>query len=685
MKTAIFIEGNPLELSEDITLEINKSIDEIQDITSRNSSYTKTITIPGTANNNWIFGHIFDVNVFNSHDTGLANVGYNYNAAKNAEASILIDGMEVIRGAVRILEIKKTGRFITYEISIVGDLGGLVLAMGDKELTALDFSEHNHTYNASNITASWAAAPGSGYYYPLIDYGYTTDGINFPIESIRPALYVREYLDKIIKGAGYTWESSFFDSARFKRLIIPNNKDGLYTSPAYSFYRKRNTSLGVTGTQIVTYDESVGEQLLTDPGTGYITSARSNFSHKFNVEALVNITGAPGTITWGINLVRTSATLGNQTFNIYQKTAGYFSDQVVNINAGAIIEVANGDSVRVEIVKSSGSMTVTASYVYFYGIGTPTLKVPIISGDTYKINETIPVGIKQKDFLLAITRMFNLYITESPTVPKRLVFTPFSEFYQPATSQEDWTSKIDHSQEMSIKPLGELTSRYYNYSYKKDGDYYNDLYEKKYGRVYGTRIYDSGADFVAETTKVEIIFSPTPGVNIQNRGRIVPAIFKLNGTTVEPVGFNIRILYRSTAAVACSTWYIKEGGTTLVTASTYPYAGHLDRPAVDLENDTDGPWDLCYGAPEELYHSYNNYPTLNLFNEFWAYYIANLSDKDSKLVTMYILLKPGDVQALDFSKEIFIGGQNFRLNRVDGFNNLVAAPTLCEFINVIYG
>ena len=41
--------------------------------------------------------------------------------------------------------------------------------------------------------------------------------------------FLREYINKIITNAGYTWESTFFDTAFFKRIIVPCNQKVLST------------------------------------------------------------------------------------------------------------------------------------------------------------------------------------------------------------------------------------------------------------------------------------------------------------------------------------------------------------------------------------------------------------------------------------------------------------------------
>jgi hypothetical protein len=65
------------------------------------------------------------------------------------------------------------------------------------------------TESAPSLTISFSNK-GRGYYYPLIDYGLvSTNKKDYQYTAFRPALYVREYLDKIIRGAGYTYESNY--------------------------------------------------------------------------------------------------------------------------------------------------------------------------------------------------------------------------------------------------------------------------------------------------------------------------------------------------------------------------------------------------------------------------------------------------------------------------------------------
>jgi hypothetical protein len=126
-----------------------------------------------------------------------------------------------------------------------------------------------------------------------------------------------------------------------------------------------------------------------------------------------------------------------------------------------------------------------------------------------------------------------------------------------------------------------------------------------------------------------------------------------------------------------TSYNVKNGSTTLVSLTTYGYAGHLDDP-----NNPGA--DLNFGVPNELYFELNtDYPTANLFNAYWSEYVAEITDKDSKLLTAFVYLKAKDIYSLDFSKLIMIDGALWRLNNVQDFNPMDVDTTKAEFLKVI--
>ena len=55
----------------------------------------------------------------------------------------------------------------------------------------------------------------------MIDFGRTRFN-QWEVEDFKPAIYLKQYIDAIISEAGFTYESTFFDTTLFKSLIVPS-------------------------------------------------------------------------------------------------------------------------------------------------------------------------------------------------------------------------------------------------------------------------------------------------------------------------------------------------------------------------------------------------------------------------------------------------------------------------------
>ena len=143
MRTQIFINNEELDLMNDIDTEFTFAIDDIADFGSKNTTFSKTINVAGSAKNNQVFGYIFDLGNSNFTNDANPNVNYNFNASKVAPCRIFVDGIQIFKGVLRLLEIVVTGQAIEYQCNVYGDLGGFMSALGNKRLEDLDFSEYD--------------------------------------------------------------------------------------------------------------------------------------------------------------------------------------------------------------------------------------------------------------------------------------------------------------------------------------------------------------------------------------------------------------------------------------------------------------------------------------------------------------------------------------------------------------
>lgn len=662
--TELFIENNRVDLTADASMPLTFSIDDIRDFASRNCTFSKTIILPGTANNNRLFGNIFDVSVSSLYTSG-SNVSTNFNAAVSASILLFQNRIQTMKGTLRLMEIVIDGGNVEYEVALFGELGGLVSALGNKKIEELDFSAYDVIWNATNIISSWNNL-GSDVVFPLIDYGgVSVAKVNYDIQAFRPALFVKEYIDKIMTGAGYRYSFPLADTDRFKGLVVPNNQKTLQT--------KETTSLFVEGTQASTKLQfNVHTQLgsfTPDFDSEVFTYTGDTFIALININSDFQIDGYGG--------------YANVIFQLYKNGSLAVSSDPYQISDGIEpvikdykLSIANGDTIEVRytIQNYGDPYTLVFNYHTLSAVSTSYVWTNANDGDTLKINDTIPRNVYQRDFLSSIIKLFNLYLYESVLDSKKIYITPYVDFYD-VSGFTDWTYKVDRSRPTRYKPMSELTSRYYNFKFKSDSDYYNDSYQKKYDEVFGSYLFDSAFEFSNDKTDIELIFSPSVLVGYAGKDKIVSSLFKMNNGIEEKMSTNIRLMqFKKVTGV--SSWDItgSAGGTGL---TNYGYAGNYDDPDAPAN-------DIHFGTPNELYFTLvSGSPNVHQFNVYWSPYMSEITDKDSKLMTAFVKLDEADIFNLDFSKYVFIDGSLWRLNKIEDYDAMEPGVCRCEFLKVI--
>lgn len=668
----LFIEKQRIDVNETFSTLLTLAIDDVRDFGAKNTAFSKTIVLPGTKNNNKIFGNIFDVNVRNNYDPAATNISNNFNAAVAANAIIFADNMQVFKGIFRILEIIVEDGFIEYECAVFGELGGFVSALANKKIEELDFSAYDQAWNYTNITSSWNSIAGSGVYFPLIDFGNaSTNKVDFNFDTFRPALYVKQILEKIIAGSGYTWDFPLLSTALFDRLIIPNNQKDLINFSTLLFDSDFTVSTYSNPTYIPMTVSTAGSFTGTNPIT--YTSATSQ---TINIECrpigeINSLTSVPGTVTFYLKKNGTVLTQSSR----YVPAVPYY----INMNLDATgVSLAQNDILSVEV--SSNITSYDSNGGAFTVNSTVATNVSIAYNDTININNCIPKGIFQRDFISDIAKMFNLYIFEDYETEKKLKILPFVTFYEDATSV-DWTLKIDRSKPMRIKPMSELNSRYYHFKFKSDNDFYNENYRKKFNEGYGDFIFDTEYDFAKETKVLELMFANSVLTKFTGTDKTFASIYKKSNSNANEDRMDsvIRIM-QAKKITGVTSYAIKDGATSLGTQTAYGYAGHLDDPSSSS-------FDLTFAPPQEIQFTTTAYTSNNLFNSYWSAYMAEITDKDSRLLMCTMKLAFKDVYKLDFAKLIYIDGGLYRLNKITDFNVTnedVCSVELLKVINRIY-
>lgn len=666
MRTQIYVENTKLDLFDDIDTSFTYAIDDVKDFGSKNTSFSKTVVIPGNQVNNKVFGHVFNMGSSNLYNSASANIGYNFNPMVSAKCVVLVDNIQVFKGSLRLTEIIDTDGEIEYTCYIFGELGGFINQLGNRRLEDLDFSAYDTVWSYANIIASWDTIAGSGVTFPLVDYGeLSTNKIDFQYKAFRPALFVREYLEKIISATTYTVTSNFFNESLFDRLAICHNQKTLQAS---------NTGvLSLIAASQSDFDNITYNMVWTTVTLGaFTTSDNITFTYGGASSVVLNLsifvviedyTGYPDPVT--IQVRKNGATINSLTVT----ELGVQYDLSVN---GVTFAPTDTISVRVTSIALTNTITVSGN---FDATAAAAILTPVLLGDAIRVNDTIPKGIFQRDFFIWILKYFNLYVYETAFDENKILIEPYVDFYPPnAENAIDYSKKVDRSAPIISSPLSELNARFYQYKFKEDNDFYNENYRKAYNEGYGERIYDTEFEFSKDTDVLEVGFANS--ILYQNTGtdKVYQAIYKLSGTTETAMDHVFR--FSQLKKMTCTSYNILNGATVLGSPTTYLYAGHVNDPVTPTN-------DLNFGAPKQLQFSPTGYPTANIFNSYHSAYIAEITDKDSKLITLRVYLTAVDIMQLDFSKLIWLDGVLFRLNKIKNYNPIDLGTTEVELLKVI--
>ena len=210
-------------------ISLTYNVADVNDISSRNSSFSKTIKLPETRTNRSVFGDIADLGVSSS-----------FNPNKKTKAWILVDTAVIFEGYLQLrkVTINKETEQADYEVVIYADNDNFYKQLGDSFISDMDFSELDHVWNKKNVIQSFTASWNNGYYYPLIDYGQDWDlgeicgwtsswNTQVKVNDMFPATNTKYIFDKIFSLAGYNYISNFLTGDVFKNLYIPFNKTKL--------------------------------------------------------------------------------------------------------------------------------------------------------------------------------------------------------------------------------------------------------------------------------------------------------------------------------------------------------------------------------------------------------------------------------------------------------------------------
>lgn len=140
-------------------ITLNLQINDIKNFGSKFSNYSEDFLLPGTSNNNKLFGYVDDINIINK-----------FNRDKRIKAVICNDYNILFDGNLQYLETININGKIEHKVTFFTDNLSLINLVGNRKLNELDLSDADHINSNDTIVNSWTSTD-MNFVYPFIDYG----------------------------------------------------------------------------------------------------------------------------------------------------------------------------------------------------------------------------------------------------------------------------------------------------------------------------------------------------------------------------------------------------------------------------------------------------------------------------------------------------------------------------------
>jgi len=680
----LYCNGSEVDLYQDESVNLTLQFTDLQSINAATGSYSQTFRIPATQNNLDILGQV----------PSTTAVGVNL---KTKIAAELVDNtLPIMRGFCQVKQIYlQKEKYADIELVFFGGAVDLKTAIGDGMLSDLDLSAAEHELNITNIQNSW----GSTNPYPFdgtIRYGLIDKGFNWSFPSnapwdaqdgmwqgeLTPFIQVKELFDTIMDEAGFTYDSTFFDTTgggNFSAMYLPAY-NGSQTLSGVEFL-DNTVAAGITAnitgahtlTKMLLYDTITGGK---DPEDNFANAVGGGVGHRYT---------APYTGYYSVKVHTAYAQQGSGSphIKIYLYKNGSLLETLVDDQlfynqekfldhvfdgsgigtglSGPAILLESGDYLEVWY-ETSGS----AARIYALSPATSTGGIGNIWTTSFEVFATsqalsgIDVDMalnmpkmKQIDFVLGLQKMFNLVFIPDKNIPNHLLIEPFSDYTATGTAK-DWSDKVDYSKDVIIQPTTDLQKKEYKWTYKAGTDFISDAVQKSLDRVYGEyEVTDPSNDFATGEHTVETTFGQYMTSLIPGSAFPIHRSLLSDGSGVkDPLPM---IAYWHGLSEGFGLWYLRNDVGVEASSYYFPSFSNYSTSYADI-----GDKDLNYGM-EQSFIPVDLPPWRTLYFTYWAQYVKELYSEEARIMKCTMRLSKGDLATFEFSDRIYIRDSYWRV------------------------
>ena len=524
------------------------------------------------------------------------------------------------------------------------------------------------------------------------------------------ALKFKHIWDRIFQKYNTTYSSTFLNSTYFKSICY---LDMHKTIPADNLYQyatinrsDNNVYQDFLLNPIILFDQEIADVgNRYNPANGRYTNTGNNkvfdiFTQvgvKSRIKFLTNYVAVSETATVSIKAVLNVdgfpyASLSNVVTQVFNLNGSYSANQTIDFDITGLspllyqtiitsfINLNTNSYARIELQATVTTSGLAPLDVLVNVLGGSVFTVKPQSaligyGEDYPKKGVIAAQHKQKDFIVDVLRMFNLYLLWDGV---NYIIEPRDTFYTLGT-QLDWTDKVDRSQAIEIIPIGQLNWKQIQMLAKQDADYYSEQYVTNNKEVYGQQNVFNQNEFVTEVKKIELTFAPPMTVSMQANYPKLQHTYKLNNGVAEAIDGKPRYGYWAGWKEEGQVFSQITGAGANVEYDGYAYVGEFDDPNTPT-------FSVLFGPPRAVY--YQTFGVLGITdNDLYSIYyqneLMNQVSVNAKLITCYVYLTPLEINNLKLYGTVVVDGANCIISKISDYNTTTVQPTQVELIQFI--
>ena len=658
----LYINGQKADLFQDESIEMNLSVQNVNDISKVFGDYSQSFSIPASVANNAIFKHYYNVDISGSFD-----------ALVRTNAFIEINNNLYKSGTLELETVQmRGGEPYAYQVGFYSKVTSLKDSFGEDQLNDLDLSALDHTYNDTNIQAGldgFVSGTDSSIIYPLISpvrnwFYDSTSNDNTPENiwyhnghhehgvfyyDLKPAIKLQKIIDAIEVKYGIEFQSDFFATADFGKLFM-----WCHRRAGYMFKDQPNGKIGeaINFTTNVTQDYSLTTQtytILTEQETELRVNYTTTSANDYRIQVFVN----------------------GQLASSRAHSGGVTSIQNLGIlNVGDVLQIRFAPPLDWD-ASAITLNTISASVEYFY-LGSWNQGDTVGRATAQSITSEVVIADqlpeqKISDFIGSLVRAFNLVIV--PVGNGKYDIEPLDNWYAEGSTRE--VSEYVDTEEVNInKPS---LYRRINYKYNETGAVLGEQYRLQNDIGYG----DLKADFNfdGEELKVEVGFD----------NMLFERLSDVDGGSLTTIGVGKSITREIEAYIGNPFIFYAAGNISGTEQFSYvnmdgdhfPFTNFWLASNVNSRVAASVTKTLNFGTEVDPYllQGFNQ----GLYKTYWKDYITDLYDTSRRVFMYNAQLPLGVMLALRLNDKLTIGERNYIINQVK--LNLTTGAAQLELLN----